>query len=120
MALQINRPLNDRFLNTRIANINTASTDGFVVSPYNGKIVAIYGVAEATQTTTNTVLGFKVNGTAGTGTGTRLQSGSAIGDVVTILPSALNGVKEGDYIQVTTNNAGTGAVGMTFTVVIRQ
>jgi len=121
MALPVNRPLSEVTLHGRLADISTSSTE-YIPCPWRGKIVRWYSAISAAITTADGSLSLAINGTAVTGsTITVTQSGSAIGDVDSAIPTGANVVKEGDTISVITTGAcDTTSIGTFFIVIERD
>jgi DNA/RNA endonuclease YhcR with UshA esterase domain len=114
------RTLNDYFLTVQLADVSAASSVS-VVAPDDGNIIEIYSVLGGAITVANSAVITKINGTTVTGGGfTVTASGSAAGDVDNAEPTALNAVKEGDYITITSDGGSTTTQPITVTLVIRR
>ena len=114
------RTLNDYFLTVQLTDVSAASSVS-VVAPDDGNIIKIFSVLGGAITVANSAVITKINGTTVTGGGfTVTASGSAAGDVDTAEPTALNSVKEGDYITITSDGGSTTTQPITVTLVIRR
>ena len=114
------RTLNDYFLTVQLADVSAPSSVS-VVAPDDGNIIEIFSVLGGAITVANSAVITKINGTTVTGGGfTVTASGSAAGDVDTAEPTALNSVKEGDYITITSDGGSTTTQPITVTLVIRR
>lgn len=114
------RTLNDYFLTTRLADVSAPSSVNIAV-PDDGKIIKIISVLGGAITLADSAVTTKINGTTVTGGGfTVAYSGSANGDIDTAEPTALNNVKEGDYITITTDGASSTTQPIDVTVIIRR
>jgi len=92
-----------------------------VAVPDDGNIIKIISVLGGAITVANSAVITKINGTTVTGGGfTVAYSGSAAGDIDTAEPTALNSVKEGDYITITSDGGSTTTQPITVTLVIRR
>lgn len=96
---------------------------GDIYLPMNfaGTVTRAYSIINGALGTADTLLTLKINGTAMTG-GTLLitSSGSAAGDVDSCTPTALNTFAQGQYIQVTSDTAGSGSVTATIMLTITR
>ena len=89
----------------------TGTNTGFVVVPFGGTIEKIYSVINGVLTTGDETLSFAVTGGTTMGDIVITQSGSAAGDVDSLVPTANNTVVAGDTIDVTTDGAnGTASI----------
>jgi hypothetical protein len=114
------RTLNDYFLTARLADVSAASSVNIAV-PDDGKIIEIISVLGGTITTANSAVTTSINGTTVTGGGfTVTASGSAAGDIDTAEPTALNNVKENDYITITSDGGSSTSQPIDVTVIIRR
>lgn len=112
------RTLNDYFLTTQIADVSTAGQI-YVTAPDKGKIVGVYTALNGAIATADAVLTVKTaQGTAGTIT--IAYSGSAAGDVDSLVPTSNNEVNEGETIEIETNGASTNTVPVEVTLIIRR
>jgi len=92
-----------------------------VAVPDDGNIIKIISVLGGAITGADSAVITKINGTTVTGGGfTVAYSGSAAGDIDTAEPTALNSVKEGDYITITSDGGSTTTQPITVTLVIRR
>jgi len=105
-------------LNTFIEDISTAGQI-YVVSPVAGTITKIYSVINGAITGANTILTPKIGGTAITGGAITIAfSGSAVGDVDSSTPTALNAITAGSAIEIETDGGSTGTVKTVLTIEI--
>ncbi len=105
MALPQNRPLSEAVLNAIMPDISAADTT-YLPSPWRGRIVRWYSAIDNAITTADGSISLTINGTAVTGsTITVTQSGSAVGDVDSAIPTGANYVNEGDYISIVSTGA---------------
>ena len=105
-------------LNTFIDDISTAGQI-YVVSPVAGTITKIYSVINGAITGANTILTPKIGGTAITGGAITIAfSGSAVGDVDSSTPTALNAITAGSAIEIETDGGSTGTVKTVLTIEI--
>ncbi len=95
----------------------TGTNTGFVVAPFTGTIDAIYSVINGVLTTGDETLSFAVTGGTTMGDIVVTQSGSAKGDVDSLVPTANNTVVAGDTIDITTDGANGTATIATVTIV---
>lgn len=95
--------------------------DIYIPMGFAGTVTKVTSAINGALGTSDTILTVKINGTAMTG-GTLLitSSGSAAGDVDSCTPTALNVFTEGQYIQVTSDTAGTGSVTSTLMFTITR
>lgn len=114
------RTLNDYFLTARLADVSAASSVNIAV-PDDGKIIKIISVLGGAITTADSAVISKINGTTVTGGGfTVAFTSSAAGDIDTAEPTALNNVKEGDYITITSDGGSSTSQPIDITVIIRR
>ena len=114
------RTLNDYFLTVQLTDVSAPSSVSVAV-PDDGNIIKIISVLGGAITLVDSAVVTKINGTTVTGGGfTVAFSGSAAGDIDTASPTALNGVKEGDYITITSDGASSTTQPITVTLVIRR
>ncbi len=98
------------YITARFADIASAG-DIYIPMTFAGTVTEVRSVIAGALGGTDTVLTCKINGTSMTnGAITIAFSGSAAGDMDLANPTALNVVAAGQYLQVTTNAAGTGPV----------
>lgn len=119
MAYPELRPLPDKYITVRMADISTAGSV-YVAVPAQAEVVKVYSVVDGATTTANAVVTVKKNGTAMTDGTITIAFGGAAGDIDTCEPSAGHQVDAGDYIQLTTDGGSTGAVAAVFTIVLRE
>jgi hypothetical protein len=105
MALQENRPLNERYLAFSITDVSSSSTSQLVPVPFRGHLVRVVTCQSAAITSANAVLTPKKNGTTVGTDLTIVVADSAIGSVhsVELAPGAANSFVEGDYLSVSTD-----------------
>lgn len=97
------------YLQGTIADVSTAETIYFV-SPIAGKITKITSIISAAITSVDAILTAKIATTAVTGGAITIAfTGSAVGTVDTVNPSAANTVAVGSNINVATNGASSTA-----------
>jgi len=115
MALPVNRPLNIERIYAHLADSSTAGS-AWSVAPTRGKIVRLGSIIGGVVATANNVLTCEINGTAVTHpTWVQAFSGSAVGDVSEVVPTAANRVVAGDKIEFISSGAGdTNTVPTTF------
>lgn len=120
MALTVNHPLLKE-VRVYTTHIDTGSAlSACVTSPIRGVITKLESVVHAVIGTANNVITSSINGTAITGgTLTQLTASSAIGDIVTAVPTAANAVAEGDLIKFASDGGGTNVTPTTFIVTIQ-
>jgi len=106
MALPVNRPLNIERVYAHLADASTAGSV-FIPAPTRGNIVRLGSCISGVVATANNVLTCEINGTAVTHpTWTQAFSGSAVGDVSEVVPTAANRVVAGDKIEFISSGAG--------------
>ncbi len=89
----------------------------YIVSPYTGSIAAIYTVINGALDTANEVLTVKT--AAGTaGTITIAHSGSAAGDIDSLVPTSNNAIAAGANIEIETGGENGQAAICTITILI--
>mgnify|MGYP001590777411 FL=1 len=105
MALPVNRPLTEVTLHAVMPDLSTSDTV-YIPCPWRGRITRWYSAIDNAITTADGSISLTINGTAVTSsTITVTQSGSAVGDVDSAIPTAANNVIEGDYIGIVTTGA---------------
>ena len=118
MALPVLHPVTERTVFAHNADISTASSC-FTVAVCRGRIVKLGSAISVAITTADGVITTEINGTAVTGGGWSItQSGSAAGDVDTVIPTAANWVNEGDTIEFVSSGACDTTCPTTFFAVI--
>ena len=107
-------------LNAVIDDISDAAASSFwVVCPVAGDVTKIYSVIDTVITTGDAVLTFEISGTLITNsTITIANAGSAVGDVDSSTPTALNAVTAGQAIEIITDGGSTVACKAEITIVI--
>lgn len=121
MALTVNHPLLKE-IRVYTTHVDTGSAlSAATISPIRGKIVKLESVVHAAIGTANNAITCAINGTAITGgTLTQLTASSAIGDVVSAVPTGANLVNEGDVISFASDGAGTNVTPTTFVATIQM
>ena len=100
-----------------IPDVSTAATI-FLMSPVAGVVSLISTKLGAAISGADSVLAAKVNAGTTMGAITVAHSGSAVGDLDSLTPSAQNTVAVGDYIRIDTDGASTGAAPLSIVVEI--
>lgn len=119
MAYPELRPLPDKYLTVRIADVSTAETV-YVAVPAQAEVVKVYSALGAAITTADAVLTVSKNGTAMTGGTITIAAASSAGAIDSCEPSAGHQVDAGDYISVATDGGSTGAAPAIITIVLRE
>lgn len=110
----------DYVMNVRIDDISTADSV-YVVAPFAGTISKISIVIDSAISVANTTIVAKINTVAVTNGSLVVPfSGSAIGDVITVSPTATNTVAAGDAIEFACDGASTGSSVGTITIVMKR
>lgn len=119
MALTINHPtLKEQTVYAYVAD-SSSTASGYTSARFRGKIVKL-GVVAGAVVDSDRVITAKINGTSITGGAITLTaSGSAVGQVTTAVPTALNNVVEDDTIEFATDGAGSTACPTQYFAVIR-
>jgi len=116
MAYPYVPPVQNRFLTATITDVSTAG-QVYVVPGFNGRIRKISTVLSGAITSANAGLTAKIGGTAVTGGAiTITQSGSAAGDVDSVLPTGANSFTDSDAIEIETDGASSTARAVTITL----
>jgi len=102
-----------------IADVSTAETI-YIAMPYAGTITQVVSVLEATIGTADATVLARNSAAASMGGLTVAYTGSAAGDVDTLVPASDNIVTAGDYITIETNGASTGTARLFITVVLER
>ena len=114
------RTLNDYFLTVHLADLNVAGTF-YVAVPDGGKIVSVMTALEAAIATADEDITVKTAEGTVAPVLTIATSGSAAGDVDSIVPTSNNQVVEGETIEIENDGeSGSSGVGCTVTLVIRR
>jgi len=114
------RTLNDIIVPFYLSTVSTAG-QVYVPVPDAGKVIKIVTALNGAIGTANAAITTKINGTAITGGAiTIAYSGSAAGDVDSVVPTAANAVSEDDVLEVETNGASTNAISVSGHFVIRR
>lgn len=109
MALTVNHPLLKEVRVTAFLNDSSTTVPGYSVAPIRGKVVKIEIVYSAVVDS-DRVLTTSIGSTAITGGAvTKAASGSAAGDISTLIPTAANACNEGDTLWIVTDGAGSTA-----------
>ena len=120
MALYQNRPLTEATVQAYLPDLSTASS-AWVTSPWRGTITRVYSIINATISGADAVWTLEINTVAVTGVSvTVANSGSAVGDVDSAIPTGANTVNEGDSIEFITNGASTDTCAVMFVAVIER
>lgn len=121
------RNLVESEINTKLAYISvdfadiTTAGDVYLPCAFAGTVTGVNTVINGVLGTADTDLTAKVNNVAMTnGTVTIAFSGSAAGDLDSATPTAGNTVTTSDYINITSDGAGTGTVGATVILTIER
>lgn len=103
-------PYNTQMVQVRIADISTAGQE-YVAPGFRGKITKAVSSLGGAIGTADADLTLKIGGTAVTGgVITVTQSGSAAGDVDSVVPTGANTFTASDSIEVETDGASTNTV----------
>lgn len=120
MAIEERLPFAYRTYTATLADISTAGS-AYCAAAGRGKLVAIIVTIANAITVANSALSTEINGVAVTGgTGTMAFTGSGIGTSVTIRPTALNDVNEGDLLELITDGGSTTTAVTAVTFVVRE
>ena len=112
------RTLNDYFIQAKIEDVSTAGQI-YIPVPDGGRIIKVITSLNGAIATADAVLTVKTaEGTAGTVT--IGYSGSAAGDIDTLLPTTNNGVLEDGAIEIETAGASTNTVSVDIVVIVRR
>ena len=112
------RTLNDYFLYGKIVDVSTAGQI-YIAVPDGGTIVKVFTALNGAIITADVDITIKTaEGTAGVIT--IATSGSAVGDVDTLLPTSNNGVLEGGVIEVETDGESGNTVSVEVCIVVRR
>lgn len=108
------------YLNCHLENISDATPSAFVVAPKAGKITKITSIIDTAIATANAVITVNVEGATAdvTNTLTIEHTGSAAGDIDTVIPNDNNVVGAGKYIKLTSDGSSTTASKAVFTIEI--
>jgi hypothetical protein len=101
--------LREHAVNTSTVADSSAAVSMYARAPFRGKIVKL-GVVLGAVVDSDRVFTAKINGTAITGGAlTVAASGSAAGDVKSLVPTALNFCNEDDTLEILSDGAGSTA-----------
>lgn len=99
-----------KFLTVKIDDISTADQE-YIAPGFDGKIVSISTCIAGTIATADADITVKISGTAVTGgVATVTASGSAAGDVDSVIPTGNNTFTSTDHIEVETDGASTNTI----------
>ncbi len=110
--------LDQRALSATIQDVSTAG-QAYVVSPWAGKVTAVYSVLNAAIATGDATLTVKNDAGSSMGTITIANAASAAGDLDSLTPTTNNTVSAGDRIEVETDGGSTNAVAVDLTIVVQ-
>ena len=110
--------LDQRALSATLQDVSTAG-QAYVVSPWAGKVTAVYSVLNGAIATGDATLTVKNDAGSSMGTITIANASSAAGDLDSLTPTANNTVSAGDRIEVETDGGSTNAVAVDLTIVVQ-
>ena len=110
--------LDQRALNATLPDVSTAG-QAYVVSPWAGKVTAVYSVLNGAIATGDATLTVKDDAGSSMGTITIANAASAAGDLDSLTPTTNNTVSAGDRIEVETDGGSTNAVAVDLTIVVQ-
>ena len=106
-------------LHTRIDNVSTADTI-YIPMPYAGNVIKVTTVLEGTLVTADSTIDVKNSAGSSMGTITVAFSGSAAGDLDSLVPVSNNVVTDDDYITIETDGASVNTRSLWITVVLER
>lgn len=104
---------------TVIDDVSTADTV-YIPSPYTGTISSVATVLEGAITTADATIDVKNSAGTSMGTLTITQSGSAAGDVDSLIPASNNSVTANSFITVETDGGSSTAQKLWVTVILKR
>lgn len=108
--------VNKVYLTTKLKDVSTADSM-YLVVPFNGTLDAVYTALENALTTANATVTVRDGTATSMGTITITQSGSAAGDVDSLLPVANNIFTAGQTVRIDTDGASDTAAELYITLV---
>lgn len=110
----------ESFMSLHIEDISTASTE-YLVAPFSGTLTKVWSAIGDAITGTDATLTVKINGsTVSPGTMTITATGSAAGDVDSVVPTSANTFSEGDTLEVQSDGASSGVATTNITFKIER
>lgn len=106
-------------LTAEIADVSTAETV-YIPIPEAGTVTSVMTVLEGAIATSDDTITVSNSAAASMGTITVAFTGSAAGDVDTLVPASNNTVTANDYITVATNGASTSAQRLWVTITVTR
>jgi hypothetical protein len=120
MALQVAHPLHEVMVTTTALSVATGIA-GVIRAPFQGKVVNVGTVIGSVVSTADATCTTSIAGTAITGGSFVItQSGSAIGDLDSSVPTAANTCNEDDVIKFAFTGSGTAGGHVQCFAVIRR
>jgi hypothetical protein len=119
MPLPTPHPLDNQFIQGYCPSVGAAPATVYIRIPMRCQIVQISSCLQGPITTANGSCAVALNGGASFATLTIPFTGSAAGQVNTVLPNSITGANEGDVISITPSGA-SGAAAAIFDISILQ
>ena len=120
MALPNNHTIQEIRVGAFSSSVGGTPVAAYTAAPCQGTIIKVGCVINAALTTADCSVAVAINGTAVTGSPFVItQSGSAAGNVATLIPTGANAVNEDDAISFTPSGASGSSVAGQFFAIIR-